>query len=379
MVRLVEPAAAEREGAGSVNANASEKPLVLTLDAGGTNFSFAALRDGQRVAGPYVLPAEANDLKRSLANLNAGFEHVAAEAGGGAAAISFAFPGPADYANGVIYNIGNLPAYADGVPLGDLLSERFGVPVLINNDGDLFALGEAAFGRLPEINARLEQAGSERRYRNLIGLTLGTGFGGGIVIDGKLLRGDNGISGEVWLLRHGFRPDVNAEEGISIRAVTRAYAASANDPEASARSPRDIAKIATDELAGDTGAAREAYAQMGRALGDAIANLVTVLDGVVVIGGGLSQAHRLYMPALLEVVGGAFSDEPGAQRRLVQVVYNLECDIEAAAFYAPDRQSTDGKRAPRQPRSAVAVSKLGANEAVAYGAYALAMQALVHS
>lgn len=362
-----------------MSTNASDKPLVLTLDAGGTNFAFAALRDGQRVAGPYVLPSEAKDLKRSLANLYTGFEHVAAKAGGGAAAISFAFPGPADYASGVIYNIGNLPAYADGVPLSDILAERFGVPVLINNDGDLFALGEAAFGRLPEINATLEQLGSDRRYRNLIGLTLGTGFGGGIVIDGKLLRGDNGLAGEVWLLRHGFQPDVNAEEGISIRAITRAYAASANYTEAAGRTPRDIAKIAMGELAGDGGAAREAYAQLGRTLGDAIANLVTVLDGVVVLGGGLSQAHRLFMPALLEVVGGAFSDDPGAQRRLVQVVYNLESDIEAAAFYAPDRQSTDGKRAPRQPRSAVAVSKLGASEAVARGAYSVAMQALGRS
>ena len=375
----MEPAAPQREGVGDVTTDASDKPLVLTLDAGGTNFSFAALREGRRVAGPYVLPSEANDLKRSLANLYAGFEHVATEAGGGAAAISFAFPGPADYANGVIYNIGNLPAYADGVPLGDILGERFGVPVLINNDGDLFALGEAAFGRLPEINHRLEESGSDRRYRNLIGLTLGTGFGGGVVLDGKLLRGDNGLAGEVWLLRHGFRSDVNAEEGISIRAVTRAYVAAANDPEAAARTPHDIAKIATEDLAGDVGAAREAYAQVGRTLGDAVANLVTVLDGVVVIGGGLSQAHRLYMPALLKVVGGAFSDEPGAQRRIVQVVYNLESDIEAAAFYAPDRQPTAGKRAPRQPRSAIAVSKLGANEAVAYGAYAQAMQALGHS
>ncbi len=362
-----------------MNKPVAESPLVLTLDAGGTNFSFAALRGGQRVAGPYVLASEANDIKKSVANLYAGFERVAVEAGGRPAAISFAFPGPADYANGVIYNIGNLPAYADGVPLGDLLSDRFGVPVLINNDGDLFALGESAYGRLPEINRRLEEAGSDRRYHNLIGLTLGTGFGGGIVLDGELLRGDNGLAGEVWLLRHGFRQDVNAEEGISIRAVTRAYAASANDPRAAARTPHDIAKIATEEMAGDVGAAQEAYAQLGRTLGDAIANLLTVLDGVVVIGGGLSQAHRLYMPALLKVVGGAFCDEPGSQRRIVQVVYNLESEIEAAAFYTPDRQQTDGKRAPRQPRLAVAISKLGANEAVARGAYALAMQALGHS
>lgn len=358
----------------------ADKPLVLTLDAGGTNFSFAALRGGERVAGPYVLPSEAKDLKRSLANLYAGFEHVAAEAGGDAAAISFAFPGPADYAAGVIYNIGNLPAYGDGVPLGDLLSERFGVPVFINNDGDLFAVGEAAFGRLPEINRRLEESGSSRRYRNLIGLTLGTGFGGGVVIDGKLLRGDNGLAGEVWLLRHGFRPEVNAEEGISIRAVSLAYATNAQgDPQSSDRTPHDVARIAKGEIEGDAAAARDAYTQLGRTLGDAIANLVTVLDGVVVIGGGLSQAHPLFMPALLKVVGGSFSDRPGSLRRLVQCVYNLESDVEAATFFAPDAAPADGKRTPSQPRSAVAISRLGANEAVARGAYALAVQALAEA
>ncbi|TWT97835.1 N-acetylglucosamine repressor [Botrimarina colliarenosi] len=356
---------------------AADKPLVLTLDAGGTNFSFAALRGGKRVSGPYVLPSEANNLKKSLANLYTGFERVAAGAGGQVAAISFAFPGPADYAGGVIYNMGNLPAYADGVPLGDLLSERFGVPVLINNDGDLFALGEAAFGRLPDINRRLEECGSDRRYRNLIGLTLGTGFGGGIVVDGQLLRGDNGLSGEVWLLRHGFRPEVNAEEGISIRAITAAYATTAtSDLLAGSRTPHDIARIAKGELEGDAAAAREAYVQLGRALGDAIATLITVLDGVVVIGGGLSQAHSLFMPAILKVLGGSFSDRPGSQRRLVQCVYNLESEVESAAFYSPDPSSPDTKRAPRQPRSAIALSHLGANEAVALGAYALALQTL---
>jgi glucokinase len=359
-----------------MSAAASDDPLVLTLDAGGTNFSFAAMRGGECVAGPYVLPSEAGHLDRSLANLYAGFGRVADDAGGGAAAISFAFPGPADYAQGVIYNRGNLPAYADGVPLGDLLAERFSVPVLINNDGDLFALGEAAFGRLPEINAELEAAGSDRRYRNLIGLTLGTGFGGGIVIDGQLLRGDNGLSGEVWLLRHGFRPEVNAEEGISIRAVTGAYAASASDPEAAARTPQEIARIASGELEGDAAAARDAYTQLGRALGDAVANLVTVLDGVVVIGGGLSQAHPFFMPSLLQVVGGSFSDQPSATRRLVQCVYNLESKAEAAAFFAPVQPNAEGKRSPRQPRSAIAVSRMGANVAVARGAYALALQAL---
>lgn len=353
-----------------------DNPLVLTLDAGGTNFSFSALRGGKRVAGPYVVSSEPNDLKRSLANLYAGFEHVTTEASGEPAAISFAFPGPADYTRGVIDNRGNLPAYAGGVPLGDLLRERFSVPVVINNDGNLFALGEALYGRLPEINARLAAAGSGRRYDNLIGLTLGTGLGGGIVIDGKLLRGDNGLAGEVWLLRHGFRPEVNVEEGVSIRAITNAYAAEADDPHAAGRTPHEVAQIANSEVEGDSEAAQEAYARFGQALGETIASLVTVIDGVVVLGGGLSQAHRLFMSDLLAVVGGTFSNRTDSPRRLVQSIYDLKSEAESAAFFSPDLTASEDDATGTPPRSAVAVSNLGTDEAVARGAYALAIEAL---
>lgn len=353
----------------------NDQTVVLTLDAGGTNFSFAALRGGKQVGESVVLPAEANDRDRSLANMFAGFQQVADQAGGPARAISFAFPGPADYRRGVLYNVGNLPAYAGGVPLADILSEKFGIPVFINNDGDLFALGEATAGLLPEVNAKLEASGSLQRYRNLIGLTLGTGFGGGIVLEGKLLQGDNSMTGEVWLLRHGLAPNVNAEEGVSIRAVTGAYAEAASDPQASERTPHDIARIAQEELEGDAAAAREAYARLGRVLGDAIANLVTLLDGMVVIGGGLSKSHELFMPALLEMVNSPFSDQPGAQPRLVQHVYNLEDPADAEAFYKPAPLSASGE--PEYlPRTAVGISRLGANEAVGLGAYAVAVAAL---
>ncbi|TWT66725.1 N-acetyl-D-glucosamine kinase [Posidoniimonas polymericola] len=342
-------------------------PLVLTLDAGGTNFSFAALRDGRRVGEPVVLPAAAGNLDHSLANLFEGFTRVNEGAGGGASAISFAFPGPADYRRGVLYNVGNLPAYSGGVPLAEILSKKFGVPTLINNDGDLFALGEAAAGLLPEVNAKLEEGGGPRRYHNLIGLTLGTGFGGGIVLNGKLLQGDNSLTGEVWLLRHGFNPDVNAEEGVSIRAVTGAYAGVASDPNAGERTPQDIARIADGEIEGDAVAAKEAFAQLGHTLGDAVANLVTVLDGLVVVGGGLSKAHKLFMPALLEVVNGAF---PSGRDRLVQQVYNLECPTDAAKFYEPPSPTEHA------PQTGVGISRLGANDAVGIGAYTVAIDAL---
>ncbi len=62
----------------------------------------------------------------------------------------------------------NLPAYRD-VALGPMLEDQFGLPTFINNDGDLFAYGEATAGFLPYVNGLLEKAGSPKRYRNLLG------------------------------------------------------------------------------------------------------------------------------------------------------------------------------------------------------------------
>lgn len=86
--------------------------------------------------------------------------------------------------------------------LGAFLEEEFGIPVYINNDGNLFAYGEALAGILPSINEELKAAGNPKRYKNLLGITLGTGFGAGVVIDNCLLAGDNGCGGDVWIMRN---------------------------------------------------------------------------------------------------------------------------------------------------------------------------------
>ncbi|MDB6067932.1 MAG: mak 1 [Pedosphaera sp.] len=111
-----------------------------------------------------------------------------------------------------------------------MLEERFAIPVFINNDGDLFTYGEAVAGLLPHVNGLLEQAGSPKRYKNLFGMALGTGLGGGIVRNGELFIGDNSIAGEVWLLRNKLLPQTNAEEGACIRATRRVYAEKAGIP-----------------------------------------------------------------------------------------------------------------------------------------------------
>ena len=197
--------------------------IVLTLDAGGTNFVFSAIQAEEKIVADIRMPANSDDLNRCMSSLVSGFNEVLSKLNSKPAAISFAFPGPADYPNGIIGDLPNLPAFRGGVALGPMLEDKFGLPVFINNDGDLYAYGEALSGILPYINGLLEKAGSPKRYKNLLGLTLGTGFGAGIVRDSQLFVGDNSSAGEIWLLRDKLMPSSNIEEHASIRGVSKHF------------------------------------------------------------------------------------------------------------------------------------------------------------
>ena len=77
-------------------------------------------------------------------------------------------------------------------------------------------------GTLPEVNKRLKEAGSSKVYKNLLGITLGTGFGAGVVIDSRLLTGDNGCGGDVWIMRNKKYPEMIAEE-VSVSGLSGEY------------------------------------------------------------------------------------------------------------------------------------------------------------
>ena len=242
-----------------------DERVVFTLDAGGTNYVFTAIKGCKKIGEQITLPSEGDNLDKSIANIKRGFSELAKASGAKPSAISFAFPGPADYQNGVIFNIGNVPAFAGGVALGDILSEEFGVPVFINNDGDLFVYGEAMGGALPFVNELMEKKGNPKRYKNLFGITLGTGLGGGFVIDGTLYTGDNSNAAEVWLMKNKFSPDSFAEEGACIRAVQKSYAKRIGLEDYKKYSPKDIEDIALGKMEGDADAAKAAREYMDQA------------------------------------------------------------------------------------------------------------------
>lgn len=353
-------------------------PIVVTLDAGGTNFVFTAMADGKPVGQSLTLPSSAHDLDLCLKTLVSGFEQIIDTLPEKPVAISFAFPGPADYRNGIIGGyLPNFPSFRDGVALGPMLQRHFNIPVFINNDADLFAYGEAMGGTLPRINRRLEEAGSAKRYRNLLGYTFGTGFGFGFVMDGRLNLGDNSCV-ETFCLKHRDYPNILVEDGVAIRAVKRVYRELSHDERE--LQPKDIFDIAEGSAEGDVVAAKEAFATLGRVAGDAMATAVTLMDGIIVIGGGLAGASKYFMPALIEEMRAQIKTLSGDTLNRVQMsVYNLDDDTDFEKFAKGNSTkikvygSDDEVVYDPEKRIGITISDIGASNAVSLGAYLYAI------
>jgi len=357
--------------------------IVMTLDAGGTSFRFSAMRGNKRITDTVTTPSNGDNLKKCLGNIVGGFTEIKNKCPRPPVAISFAFPGPADYPAGIIGDLPNLPAFRGGIALGPMLEHTFRVPVTINNDGELFAYGEAIAGFLPYVNGLLEKAGSLKRFKNLFGVTLGTGFGGGIARGGELLTGDNSNASQIWLTRHKFLDKTNVEEGVSIRAIRRVYAEEAGIPVADVPDPRVIEQIAIGEVSGNRTAAVEAYRRLGEVAGNAMANALALIDGLAVIGGGLSKGWRLFLPALIAEMNDSYVAPNGESfRRLPQPAFNLEDPAQMKTFLKGKTRAITVPGLKRKikydslQRVGVGLSRLGTSEAIAIGAYAFALRKL---
>lgn len=359
-----------------------DKRIVVTLDAGGTNFVFGAIQGCKFISQPVCYPSNASDLDLCLKTMVKGFSEVIASLSEAPVAISFAFPGPADYPHGIIGgNLPNFPSFRDGVALGPFLEKTFGLPVFINNDGNLYAYGEAMAGALPYVNSRLEELGSTKRYKNMIGVTFGTGYGCGVVIDGNLLLGDNGAGGDVWCMRNYRYPNLIVEESVSIRAIQRVYREQSGEERT--LTPKDIFEIAEGNLEGNAEAAVMSFEEFGHGAGDALASASCIVDGLVVIGGGLTGSSKYFMPALLETMtenlsmlnGTSFSrmqsevvylDGEAAYRRLAEPVGK-----KIQVYGQEDYTTYDYAK-----RIAIMLTQMGASEAISDGAYVYALNHL---
>lgn len=358
--------------------------IVFTLDAGGTNFVFSIVEDGKINPKKIHKPANGDNLEKCLKNIISGFEELATINNKKPDAISFAFPGPADFKNGIIGDLHNLPGFRGGVALGKMIELWFKVPVFINNDGDLYAYGEAMGGTLPFINNLLKNSGSNKSYSNITGMTLGTGFGAGIVSNGELLQGDNMCAAEIWITSNRANPEYNSEEGISIRAVKYFFSKFSEIPFSDCPEPKEIYFMATDENNKYSIAAQKAFYELGRYLGDAIANIITLTDGIVVIGGGIAGAKEFIIPGINHELNREFKKLDGrTNKRLTHKVFCLNYERELKDFLQDDKKLISVPYFENIkieyyhiPKSAYMFSNFDTSEMISLGAYFFAVKQL---
>ena len=258
------------------------EPLVIGVDVGGTKLLAGAVdRDGvvvRRREVPTVLTSQ----DELLAALDGLVESVLAD---DAAALGFGLPSMIDQRSGTAVNSVNIPLAH--VPFRDRMRERFGLPVGVENDANAATLAEF-------------HAGAGRDAQTMVMLTLGTGCGGGVVIDGKLFRGWAEF-GHIVIVYDGIPCQGTCTGRGHLEPYVTGTAATKFAQEAfgSAVDAHRLVRIAQE---GDEKAV-EILAEMGRHLGAGIGSLVNIFDPeLVVIGGGFAAAGDFVLDPAREVM-----------------------------------------------------------------------------
>jgi glucokinase len=165
--------------------------------------------------------------------------------------------------------------------------------------------------------------------------------------------------------------------------VRRVYAKRAGIPLDQAPEPAVIFEIGTGAKPGHREAAVEAFRQLGEVVGDAMAHALTLVDGLGVIGGGVSGAWPLFLPALVAELNGCYLNPNGKTfRRLAMAVFNLEDPGQLETFLKGEAKEITVPGSSRKvqydplQRIGIGMSRLGTSEAVAIGAYAFALRKL---
>jgi glucokinase len=271
---------------------------VVGVDLGGTKIA-AGMVDR---AGSVTRFPERETPVESQEALVAALEAVIAEAlDENVVALGIGIPSRIDQRSGVAEGSSNIPL-AD-FPLRDHMRERFGLPVGIENDANAAALAEWTIG-------------AGRGTRDMVMLTLGTGVGGGIVIDGRLFRGWAELGHMVVL--YGGPPCPGACTGLGhLESLASGQAADATAQElfGADADARQLVRLADE---GDE-RATEALAEIGRRLGAGIASLVNIFrPELVVIGGGFAAAEPYLFGPAREVLERDALEPAGSRVRLVR-------------------------------------------------------------
>lgn len=305
----------------------SDTGLRIGVDLGGTKIEGIVLRGDSEILMRHRLPTPADDYEATLAAIVALVLGLEQSTGCGALPVGVGHPGAISPATGLIKNANS--TWLNGRPLGEDLSQRLARPVRLANDADCLALSEA------------QADGAGAGCRCLFAVILGTGVGGGIVVDGRLLSGPNAIAGEwghnplpwprpewdevpgplSWDGRHGTIEGWCSGSGLA-------------DDHARHTGERISGEQIVRRAAAGDAAASQTLARLEDRLARALAHVINLLDpDLIVLGGGLSNLARLYdnLPRLWQP--WVFSDRVAT--RLLAARHGDSSGVRGAAWLWP--------------------------------------------
>ncbi len=237
----------------------------IAMDMGGTKVHIALVKEG-KIVSESKFSTSSYQHKTDL--LQAIMETLSSHFGRNVKGIGIGVPGLVDEENGIVYDIQNIDDW-DRVPLKDILSEVFPVDIRISNDANLFALGEQTFGK-------------GQAYQNVLGISLGTGIGAGLILNGKRYTGKFSGAGEIGSIPYLDKTIEDYCSGKFFRDLHQntgehfAHLAASNDQNALAL-----------------------FNELGMHLGKMIKLLLFVLaPEVIIFGGSISKSFALFEPAM---------------------------------------------------------------------------------
>lgn len=294
----------------------------IGVDLGGTNLRAAAVDRKGAILERFSAAADfARGPESVIDDIVACIKQLRSRAGeAGLQGVGIGVPGFIDIDAGLVIGSANLPGFNE-LPVRDEIQERLGTPIILENDANAAALGEMWIG-------------AGKNVRDLVLLTLGTGIGGGIIADGKVLHGFLGMAGELGHMT--IYPDGNPcgcgncgclekhASATAIAAMGRMMHLGTNEITAA-----EVYKFA---LAGNQ-RARLVFESMGRALGIAMANLINLFNfPLYLLSGGPLPAWDLFAPSMFAEVHRRSFTFARTGTRIEKAILGADAGLFGAAY-----------------------------------------------
>ena len=287
--------------------------VVIGVDLGGTNLRTAILSPDGDILAKQKAPTNASEgwknvVSRLIESIK-GQQESAGKRGLAVTAVGVGVPGVIQSDRGIVVKSPNFPDW-NNLPIKDSLEKALNLPVTVENDANAAALGE-------------QWRGAGSGIRSMILLTLGTGVGGGIILNNEIWQGADGMAGELGHMtiipdgrRCGCGNTGCLEMYASARGIVQSYR------ERRAQVPSSPAEITSEEVyeaarAGESDALAVMQG-MGRLLGIGIANLINIFNPeMIVIGGGVKDAWPLFIGAARDEIRKRAFEVPAARTEIV--------------------------------------------------------------